>query len=70
MTTRYDFTEAAKQLHQWYSPSELSANLKDAALRLSCHDEDIIESLINQMQQAVLDVCDFLDKIKTKEVAV
>ncbi len=66
--TRYDFTEAEKQLRQWYSPSELSANLKEAALRLSFHDEDIIEGLINKMQIAVLNVCDFLDTIKAKEV--
>ncbi len=66
-TTRYDFTEAEKQL-QWCSPSELSADLKNAALRLSFHDEDAIDSFVREMQQAALNACDFLDAIKQKEV--
>ncbi len=68
--TRYDFTEAEKPLRQRYSPAELSANLKDAALRLSFHDEDTIDSFIRKMQQAVLNACDFLDAIKQKEMGL
>ncbi len=66
--TRYDFTEAENQLRQWHSPAELSADLKDAALRLSFHDEDAIDSFIRKMQQAFINAFDFLDSIKVREV--
>lgn len=66
--TVYDFSEAVKELKQWYSPKELSDNLKTAALRCAIPDAGVREDKILQMQLAVLDVCDFLDAIKEMEV--
>ena len=66
--TVYDFSEAIKELTQWYSPKELSNNLKNAALRCANPDDGIREEMVLKMQLAVLDVCDFLDAIKETEV--
>lgn len=66
--TVYDFSEAIKELEQWYSPKELADNLKDAALRCAIPDAGVREDKILQMQLAVLDVCDFLGRIKETEV--
>lgn len=62
--TVYDFTEAEKELQQWYSPQELSTMLREAALNLAplcdyCQDNSIAE-----MQIVTLSACRFLDKIK------
>lgn len=65
--TRYDFTDAQKWLNECYSPSDMSAILKDKALRLVAHDYASMVRLITEMQLAVLDVCEFLDTIKAKE---
>lgn len=66
--TVYDFSEAIKELKQWYSPKELADNLKNAALRCANPDDGIREGMVLKMQLAVLDVCDFLDAIKETEV--
>ena len=64
----HDFTEAVKELQMWYSPQELSTQLKDAALLASCrNDEDCETTIRQQLCEAVVDVCSFLDKIKTVE---
>lgn len=59
---RYDFSEAEENLQNWYSPRELSDNLKMKALECAAI-EDVADT-IRDMQLAVLHVCHFLDKIK------
>lgn len=62
---RYDFTEAEKELQTWYSPSELSTQLKDAVLLASCRkDADCELTIQQQLCEAVVNVCGFLDRIK------
>lgn len=66
--TVYDFQGAIEYINQWFSPKELSDNLKDAALRCAIPDAGVREDKILQMQLAALDVCDFLERIKETEV--
>lgn len=65
--TVYDFSEAIKQANTWYKPSELSEILKDAALRLAALNDNGTD-LIRDLQCATLNVCEFLDSIKEREV--
>lgn len=66
--TVYDFRGAAVYAEQWFTPKELSDNLKNAALRCANPDDGIRETMVLQMQLAVLDVCDFLESITEMEV--
>lgn len=66
--TVYDFRGAAVYAEQWFTPKELSDNLKSAALRCANPDDGIRETTVLQMQLAVLDVCDFLESITETEV--
>lgn len=63
----YDFAKAIKVADEWYKPSELSATLKDKALRCAALDDNGTD-VISELQCAVLDVCAFLDAIKEMEV--
>ena len=62
---RYDFTEAEENLQNWYSPKELSDRLKMKALECAAIED--VAGTIRDMQLAVVDVCNFLDKIKEVE---
>lgn len=66
--TVYDFQAAVEYINQWFSPKELSDNLKDAALRCAAPDEGMRENMILKMQIVVLDVCEFLESIIEREV--
>lgn len=66
--TVYDFRPAVEYINQWFSPKELSDNLKDAALRCATPDNGMRESMILKMQIAVLDVCESLESIVEMEV--
>lgn len=65
--TVYDFKGAVVYAEQWYTPSELSLSLKNAALRLAALKDDGTD-IIRDLQCATLDVCYFLDAIKEMEV--
>lgn len=66
--TVYDFRGAAVYAEQWFTPKELSDNLKSAALRCANPDNGIREAMVLNMQLTVLDVCDFLESITETEV--
>lgn len=63
--TIYDFSEAVEYF-DWYSPSELSSMLKEAVLGLARAEFDY--AIVQDAQCVALAVCDFLDKIKEKEI--
>ena len=65
--TVYDFRVAEKFANEWYTPSELSEMLKDAALDLASAIQDFPEEVC-AMQIAVSNATSFLDMIKEKEV--
>lgn len=65
--TVYDFSLAVKHAEEWDKPSELSSELKNAALALSAIKDDEGD-LVKTMQRAVLSACWFLDVIIEKEV--
>lgn len=62
----FDFSAAEERMKDWFTPAELSSNLKDAALR--CAIPDMRDEMILKLQEVVLDVCDVLDAIKWREV--
>lgn len=60
---KYDFTEMENMILKEYgSPTELSNELKDAALKLSMPDNDMIFT----MQRFIVGVCDILNTIKER----
>lgn len=61
----YDFRQAVKFANEYYTPSELSAMLKDAALDLAMMIQDFPESVC-AMQIAVINATKFLDAIHEK----
>ena len=65
--TVYDFSLAIEHIREWNRPSELSYELKDAALALATIKNDEGD-LVKKMQCAVLSACWFLDCIIEKEV--
>ena len=62
----YDFTEAEAHLNNWYTPVEMATELRRRALLLSALQTGADETIIREMQLAVLNVCDFLDTIHVK----
>ena len=62
----YDFTEAEAHLNNWYTPAEMATELRRRALLLSALQTGAAETIIREMQLAVLNVCDFLDTIHVK----
>lgn len=65
--TVYDFQLAVKHAEEWGNPSELSYDLKNAALKLALLKDDD-SGILNGMQRTALDACAFLDSIIEKEV--
>jgi len=65
MTTRYDFTEAAKEF-RYFTPKELADELRNAALKLAVLDNQGT-TIVSDMQVAVGSVCEILDKIKPEQ---
>lgn len=64
--TKYDFTEAQKQLNAWFSPKQLIDELRECALELTVIEAGAEDHIVRNMQLAVLSVCDFLKTIKEK----
>lgn len=65
--TTYNFAKAIKVADEWQKPRELSANLKEVALRCAILNDNET-GIVNAMQCAVLDVCNFLDAVEEREV--
>lgn len=61
---KFDFTEAEAELNEWYSPKDISEQLKTAALLVVCADADTLDASACNLCKAVLNACDVLDKIK------
>lgn len=66
--TKYDFTDAIKELSNYGSPQELSSMLKDAALSVvGAEEEDYLLTMMRKLCEAVSATCSVLDKIKVTE---
>lgn len=63
---RYDFSQAQEQLNEWFTPEELMAELRRAAVELAVIEVDTEAPIVREMQLAVVSVCDFLETIKVK----
>lgn len=66
-TSKYDFTEAEKELQRYYTPKELSEILKDAVLNVMMYASEEEGQAIAELSRAVLSTCCVLEKIKRVE---
>lgn len=66
-TSKYDFTEAEKELQRYYTPKELSEILKDAVLNVMMYASEEEGQAIAELSRTVLSTCCVLEKIKRVE---